>query len=75
MNGSLRSSKANAFFIGLFNKRRVVLYDTLLDYMRKDNLLKVDDIVAVLAHEIGHYKNGRLEEMRWRERRRERERE
>ncbi len=50
IDGSKRSSKANAYFTGLGKKKRIVLYDTLI----KD--LKIDEIVAVLAHEIGHYK-------------------
>ncbi|GAF02670.1 M48 family metallopeptidase [Saccharicrinis fermentans] len=50
MDGSKRSTKANAFFSGLGAKKRIVLYDTLV----KD--LEVDEIVGVLAHEIGHYK-------------------
>lgn len=51
MDGSKRSSKANAYFSGLGNKKRIVLYDTLI------NDLTVNEIVAVLAHEIGHYKH------------------
>lgn len=50
MDGSKRSSKANAFFSGLGFKKRIVLYDTLI----KD--LNTNEIVGVLAHEIGHYK-------------------
>jgi len=50
IDGSKRSSKANAYFTGLGKKKRIVLYDTLI------NDLEVDEIVAVLAHEIGHYK-------------------
>jgi STE24 endopeptidase len=50
MDGSKRSTKANAFFSGLGRKKRIVLYDTLI------NDLKTPEIVAVLAHEIGHYK-------------------
>ncbi|MCU4157511.1 M48 family metallopeptidase [Carboxylicivirga sp. A043] len=50
MDGSKRSTKANAFFSGLGSRKRIVLYDTLI----KD--LKAEEIVAVLAHEIGHYK-------------------
>ncbi len=51
INGSKRSTKANAYFTGLGTKKRIVLYDTLI------NDLTVDEIVAVLAHEIGHNKN------------------
>lgn len=50
INGSKRSTKANAYFTGLGAKKRIVLYDTLI------NDLTVDEIVAVLAHEIGHNK-------------------
>ncbi|MCU4166465.1 M48 family metallopeptidase [Carboxylicivirga caseinilyticus] len=50
MDGSKRSTKANAFFSGLGAKKRIVLYDTLI------NDLQTDEIVAVLAHEVGHYK-------------------
>jgi STE24 endopeptidase len=50
IDGSRRSSKANAYFTGLGPKKRIVLYDTLI------NDLETDEIVAVLAHEIGHYK-------------------
>lgn len=49
IDGSKRSTKANAYFTGFGPKKRVVLYDTLI------NDLSVDEIVAVLAHEIGHY--------------------
>ena len=50
MDGSKRSTKANAFFSGFGPKKKVVLYDTLL------NDLDENEISAVLAHEIGHYK-------------------
>lgn len=50
MDGSKRSSKANAFFSGLGSKKRIVLYDTLANKYSKE------EITAVLAHEIGHYK-------------------
>lgn len=50
IDGSKRSSKANAYFSGLGPKKRVVLYDTLIEEM------ETEEIVAVLAHEIGHYK-------------------
>ncbi len=51
IDGSKRSSKANAYFTGLGHKKRIVLYDTLIKE------LSVNEIVAVLAHEIGHYKH------------------
>lgn len=50
INGSKRSTKANAYFSGFGPKKRIILYDTLI------NDLTTDEIVAVLAHEIGHYK-------------------
>lgn len=50
IDGSKRSKKANAYFSGLGAKKRIVLYDTLI------NDHSVDELVAVLAHEIGHYK-------------------
>lgn len=50
MDGSKRSSKANAFFSGLGAKKTIVLYDTLVNEHTEEEL------VAVLAHEIGHYK-------------------
>jgi STE24 endopeptidase len=50
IDGSKRSTKANAYFTGLGPKKRIVLYDTLI------NDLSNREIVAVLAHEIGHYK-------------------
>ena len=50
IDGSKRSTKANAYFTGLGSKKRIVLYDTLI------NDLDINEIVAVLAHEIGHYK-------------------
>ena len=50
IDGSKRSTKANAYFTGFGAKKRIVLYDTLI------NDLTVNELVAVLAHEIGHYK-------------------
>jgi len=50
IDGSKRSTKANAYFTGLGAKKRIVLYDTLI------NDLETDEIVGVLAHEVGHYK-------------------
>ncbi len=50
MDGSKRSTKANAYFTGLGKKKRIVLFDTLMQD------LDTKEIVAVLAHEIGHYK-------------------
>jgi len=50
MDASKRTTKANAFFSGLGGKKTIVLFDTLIEKHTKDEL------VAVLAHEIGHYK-------------------
>lgn len=50
IDGSKRSAKANAYFSGLGPKKKVVLYDTLI----KDHT--EEELVAVLAHEVGHYK-------------------
>ncbi len=50
IDGSKRSTKANAYFAGFGPKKRIVLYDTLI------NDLTTGEIVGVLAHEIGHYK-------------------
>ncbi|APY00812.1 M48 family metallopeptidase [Lacinutrix venerupis] len=50
IDGSKRSTKANAYFSGFGSEKRVTLYDTLI----KD--LEEEEIVAVLAHEVGHYK-------------------
>lgn len=50
INGSKRSTKANAYFSGFGSEKRITLYDTLI------NDLEEEEIVAVLAHEVGHYK-------------------
>lgn len=50
IDGSKRSTKANAYFSGFGSEKRVTLFDTLI------NDLNEDEIVAVLAHEVGHYK-------------------
>ncbi len=50
IDGSKRSTKANAYFSGFRSEKRVTLYDTLI------NDLDNEEIVAVLAHEVGHYK-------------------
>ncbi|WP_400080364.1 M48 family metallopeptidase [Winogradskyella sp. R77965] len=50
IDGSKRSTKANAYFSGFGSEKRVTLYDTLV------NDLDDEEIVAVLAHEVGHYK-------------------
>lgn len=51
MDASKRSSKLNAYFSGFGKSKRIVLYDTLIEKMSED------EIVAVLAHEIGHNKH------------------
>ena len=51
MDGSSRSSHGNAYFTGFGSSKRVVFFDTLLER------LNVDEIEAVLAHELGHFKH------------------
>jgi len=50
IDGSKRSTKANAYFSGFGKEKRITLFDTLIDDLDED------EIVAVLAHEVGHYK-------------------
>jgi len=50
IDGSKRSTKANAFFSGLGRQKRIVLFDTLIEE------LHLREILAVLAHEMGHYR-------------------
>lgn len=50
MDGSKRSNKSNAFFSGLGKRKKVVLFDTLIDNHEQEEL------IAVFAHEVGHYK-------------------
>lgn len=50
MDGSKRSTKANAFFTGFGKNKKIALYDTLVEEQTQE------DLVAVLAHEIGHFK-------------------
>ncbi|HLF33985.1 MAG TPA: M48 family metallopeptidase, partial [Cyclobacteriaceae bacterium] len=50
IDGSKRSTKSNAFFSGIGKKKKIVLYDTLIRNH------PVDELIAVLAHEVGHYK-------------------
>ncbi|MDX6747274.1 M48 family metallopeptidase [Polaribacter sp. PL03] len=50
IDGSKRSTKANAYFSGFGSQKRITLFDTLI------NNLNTNEIVAVLAHEVGHYK-------------------
>ncbi len=57
MDGSKRSSKANAFFSGIGKKKKIVLYDTLVERH------STDELVAVLAHEVGHFKRKHIVSM------------
>lgn len=50
IDGSKRSTKANAYFTGFGPQKRIVLYDTLIEQLAEE------EVVAVLAHEVGHYK-------------------
>ncbi|MBN2341342.1 MAG: M48 family metallopeptidase [Deltaproteobacteria bacterium] len=54
MDGSRRSAHSNAFIIGFKSARRIVLYDTLIEK------LSIPSLVAVLAHELGHFKLGHI---------------
>ena len=54
IDGSKRSTKANAYFSGFGKQKRVTLFDTLL------NKLNDKQIIAVIAHEIGHYKKNHI---------------
>lgn len=56
MDASTRSSHGNAYFTGVFGKKKIVLFDTLVKSMT------LKEIVAVLAHELGHFK---LNHVRW----------
>ncbi len=57
MDGSKRSSKANAFFTGFGRFRRIVLFDTLIEKHT------TQELVAVLAHEMGHFKKRHIHKM------------
>ncbi len=56
IDGSKRSTKANAYFSGMGKKKKVVLFDTLI----KNHT--IEELVAVLAHEIGHYKKNHIKQ-------------
>jgi len=56
VDGSKRSSKANAYFSGLGKQKSIVLYDTLI------NQNTTDELVAILAHEVGHYKKKHIQQ-------------
>lgn len=57
MDGSKRSSKSNAFFTGFGNNKRIVLFDTLVEQH------SIPELVAILAHEMGHYKKRHIQQM------------
>ncbi len=57
MDGSKRSGHSNAFFTGFGRFRRIVLFDTLVSQ------LTTEELEAVLAHEVGHYKRGHIPKM------------
>jgi STE24 endopeptidase len=56
MDGSKRSTKANAFFTGLGKRKKIALFDTLIDKSSTPELL------GVLAHEIGHFRRGHIKQ-------------
>jgi STE24 endopeptidase len=57
MDGSKRSAHSNAYFTGIGNAKRIVLFDTLVEQMT------IDQGLAVLAHEMGHYKMKHIHRM------------
>ena len=57
MDGSKRSSHSNAYFTGIGKSKRIVLFDTLLEQM------SIEQGLAVLAHEMGHYKMKHIQRM------------
>ena len=57
MDGSRRSTKSNAFFTGFGKHKRIVLFDTLIQQHT------VNELVAILAHEMGHYKKKHIRQM------------
>jgi STE24 endopeptidase len=59
IDGSRRSTKGNAFFAGFGKNKRIALYDTLIEKHPQSELL------AVLAHEIGHFKRGHIVQRLW----------
>jgi STE24 endopeptidase len=65
MDGSKRSSHSNAFFTGFGSTKRIVLFDTLINQQTRNSAVSStnndisiveDEIIAILGHEIGHYK-------------------
>jgi len=59
MDGSSRSGHGNAYFTGMGKNKRIVFFDTLLDK------LSVEEVEAVLAHELGHFKHGHIKKRLW----------
>lgn len=57
MDGSSRSGHGNAYFTGFGKNKRIVFFDTLLEK------LSPDEVEAVLAHELGHFKHGHIKKM------------
>lgn len=57
MDASKRSTKGNAFFNGLFGKKNIVLFDTLIEKH------SIKELVAVLAHEVGHFKGKHVQKL------------
>ena len=57
MDGSKRSAHSNAYFTGIGKAKRIVLFDTLIEHM------SIDQGLAVLAHEMGHYKMKHIRRM------------
>lgn len=64
VDGSKRSAHSNAYQTGIFNKKRIVIYDTLLKpkqgELEKEEETTHDEILAVLCHELGHWYHGHL---------------
>ncbi len=56
MDGSKRSTKANAFFTGFGKRKRIALFDTLIEKS------SVPELLGVLAHEIGHFRRGHIKQ-------------
>jgi len=57
IDGSKRSTKANAFFMGFGKQKKVVFYDTILEKH------STEELVAIFAHEVGHYKKHHILQM------------
>ena len=57
IDGSKRSTKSNAFFMGFGKQKKVVFYDTILEKH------SIEELVAIFAHEVGHYKKKHIVQM------------